>query len=63
MRSSALNLNFMISRAKRIADQYGAWVAAGDLNRREKLQILLNKEHLNKIRRRAKSIIKHRYNE
>jgi hypothetical protein len=53
----------MIATAKRIADIYGEWVEKGYLDRKERLDKLLSKITPNKTKDKARSIIKHRYDE
>lgn len=55
--------SYMIATAKRYADVYGEWVAAGDPHRQKKLDKLLEDEPNPKIRGKARSIINHRYGE
>jgi hypothetical protein len=55
--------NYMIATAKRIADIYGGWVEQGYEDRQERLDRMLAKIQPQKIKDKARSIIKHRYNE
>ena len=60
---SIMPITNFIAEAKRIADQYGVWYAAGDKDRKEKLQKLLSNVHQDKIKQKALRLISYRYHE
>jgi len=55
--------DYIIAHAKRIADLYGEWVRKGYTDRHKRLERVLRDVRPDKIKEKAKSLIKYRYDE